>query len=233
MAKKSSKLKDIISEELGGLVSLESIGSPLGKTKDSASLLKMAKQLVAKEEDEKLMTREDLVEKVSNFASFGPSIYKKHNLAEVANEFVEISKAAQKHVVEETADWFDRVTVQRNMNDLKKQAAGFSKISTEAQALQDRMAALYEDMGGILNRYFEIKELNESKLNEDRTPEALRKVKINAKEISQGAKALSKAVKDNHDKDMIDEVLSIIYFAEELKKVLYDKKSYQEPTQNR
>ncbi len=163
MAKKSSKLKDILNEELGGIVFPEAIGSPFKDTKDSASLLKMAKQLVAKEEDEKLMTKEDLVEKVSNFASYGPSIYKKHNLSEVADTFVEISKAAQKHVVEETADWFDRVTVQRNMNDLKKQAAGFAKISTEAQALQDRMAALYEDMGGILNRYFDIKELNEEK----------------------------------------------------------------------
>ena len=161
MAKKSSKLKDILNEELGGIVFPESIGSPFKGAKDSASLLKMAKQLVAKEEDEKLMTKEDLVEKVSNFASYGPSIYKKHNLSEVADTFVEISKAAQKHVVEETADWFDRVTVQRNMNDLKKQAAGFAKISAEAQALQDRMAALYEDMGGILNRYFDIKELNE------------------------------------------------------------------------
>ena len=161
MAKKSSKLKDILNEELGGIVFPESVGSPFKGAKDSASLLKMAKELVAKEEDEKLMTKEDLVEKVSNFASYGPSIYKKHNLSEVADTFVEISKAAQKHVVEETADWFDRVTVQRNMNDLKKQAAGFAKISTEAQALQDRMAALYEDMGGILNRYFDIKELNE------------------------------------------------------------------------
>ena len=100
MAKKSSKLKDILNEELGGIVFPESVGSPFKGAKDSASLLKMAKELVAKEEDEKLMTKEDLVEKVSNFASYGPSIYKKHNLSEVADIFVEISKAAQKHVVQ-------------------------------------------------------------------------------------------------------------------------------------
>lgn len=155
-----AKLKDLINEiGIGGMVFPEAIGDM--KRPDGASLLKIAKDIVAKEEDEKLMTKEDLVEKVSNFASYGPSIYKKHNLAEVAELFVEISKAAQKHVVDETADWFDKVTVQRNMKDLQKQAQGFSKISTEAQALQDRMAALYEDMGGILNRYFDIKELNE------------------------------------------------------------------------
>ena len=61
---------------------MESIGGP----KDSASLLKIAKELVAKEEDEKLMTREALIEKVSNFSSYGPSIYKKHNLAETCEK---------------------------------------------------------------------------------------------------------------------------------------------------
>ena len=98
---------------------------------------------------------------VNEFGTYGPSIYKKHNLADVAKTFVEIAEAAQKHVVDETKDWFDGVTVKRNMNELKKQATQFNKIASEAQALQDRMAALYEDMGGILNRYFDIKELNE------------------------------------------------------------------------
>ena len=64
-------------------------------------------------------------------------------------------------VVEETADWFDRVTVKRNMSDLGKQANQFHKIATEAQSLNDRMSSLYEDMGNILNRYFKIQELNE------------------------------------------------------------------------
>jgi hypothetical protein len=165
MAKKdkSMKLKNLLDEAIGGLVTLRPIHnfeSTVPKM-DSTQLLSIAKNLVAKEEDERLMTREDLIEKVHDFQSYGPSIYKKHNLAEVAEMFVEISKSAQKHVVDETAEWFDKVTVQRNMNDLKKQAGGFQKIANEAQSLQDRMAALYEDMGGILNRYFEIRELNE------------------------------------------------------------------------
>ena len=117
--------------------------------------------VVAKEGDKKLMTKETLVKTVNEFGTYGPSIYKKHNLADVAKTFVEIAEAAQKHVVDETQDWFDGVTVKRNMNELKKQATQFNKIATEAQALQDRMAALYEDMGGILNRYFDIRELNE------------------------------------------------------------------------
>ena len=157
----SMKLKDILEEGIGGFVGLSPINKLESKVKgtDSASLLKIAKNLVAKEEDDKLMNRDDLISKVNEFSSYGPSIYKKHNLAEVAKTFSEIAAAAQKHVVSETEDWFDRVTVQRNMNDLKKQATQFNKIANEAQSMQDRMAALYEDMGGILNRYFEIKEI--------------------------------------------------------------------------
>jgi hypothetical protein len=160
---KSSKLKDILNESIGigGIVPMEAIGDMNGS--DGAKLLQMAKQLVAKEESDKLMTKEDLVKTVAEFQSYGPSIYKKHNLAEVGLIFKEIAEASQKHVVEEASEWFDKVTVQRNMNDLKKQAGSFAKIANEAQALQDRMAALYEDMGTILNRYFTINDAQEGK----------------------------------------------------------------------
>ena len=154
------KLKDILEENIGGLVTIKPLNNMFGEEK-STDLLKIAKELVAKEGEKQLMTKEDLVNTVNEFGAYGPSIYKKHNLADVAKTFVEIAEAAQKHVVDETKDWFDGVTVKRNMNELKKQATQFNKIASEAQALQDRMAALYEDMGGILNRYFDIKELNE------------------------------------------------------------------------
>jgi len=226
-----AKLKDLFKEEIGGVISRNPFEN-LEMTSKNQDLTNIVNKLMNKKQ-QNLMTKEELSSAVSNYGSYGDSIYGKHNIAEIAKTFVKIAEASQKHVVDETADWFDKVTVQRNMKDLKSHAGQFNKIATEAKSLQDRMSALYEDMGNILNRYFEIKELNESKLNEDRTPDALRKVKFHAKEISQGARALSKAVKDNHDKDMIDEVLGIIYFAEEMKKVLYDEKSYQKATQNR
>lgn len=154
------KMKDILEESIGGVVTVKPLSNMFGEEK-STDLLKIAKGIVAKEGEKKVMTKETLVQTVNEFGTYGPSIYKKHNLAEVAKTFVEIAESAQKHVVEETQDWFDGVTVKRNMNELKKQATQFNKIATEAQALQDRMAALYEDMGGILNRYFDIRELNE------------------------------------------------------------------------
>ena len=65
---------------------------------------------------------------------------------------------AATHTVQETEDWFDKVTVTRNMKELTNHSKQFSKIAEEASSVQQRLSALYEDMGVILNRYYEIPE---------------------------------------------------------------------------
>ena len=55
-----------------------------------------------------------------------------------------------------TEEWFDKITVNRNMKELTGMSKQFSKIANEAKSLQERMGALYEDMGNILGRYYEI-----------------------------------------------------------------------------
>ena len=44
------------------------------------------------------------------------------------------------------------------MKELTGLSNSFSKIAGEAKSLQERMGALYEDMGNILGRYYEIGE---------------------------------------------------------------------------
>ena len=157
-----AKLKDLLNENIGGVITRNPFENLDMNTKNQ-DLTNIVSKIMNKKQ-QNLMTKEELSSAVSNYSSYGNSIYGKHNIAEIAKTFVKIAEASQKHVVDETADWFDKVTVQRNMKDLKSHAGQFNKIATEAKALQDRMSALYEDMGNILNRYFEIKELNE---NED------------------------------------------------------------------
>ena len=59
----------------------------------------------------------------------------------------------------ETDDWFDAVSV-KNMKELKGLTGQLRKL-LEANAVNERLNALYEDMGNILNRYYDI---DESKL---------------------------------------------------------------------
>ena len=47
------------------------------------------------------------------------------------------------------------------MNELKKLQTSFEKEAVEAQSQQQRLEALYEDMGHVLGRYFEIADLSE------------------------------------------------------------------------
>ena len=78
-----------------------------------------------------------------------------------------IAVGASQHALSETDDMFDKVTINRNMKELKGLSGQFSKVSSEAHALQERMSGLYEDMGHILGRYYNIGEGEEKIKSED------------------------------------------------------------------
>jgi hypothetical protein len=86
---------------------------------------------------------------------------RKSDIMQIAETLGGIADAAQEYTLREGGDWFDRVTIKRNMNELKKLQAGFEKEAVEAKAQQQRLEALYEDMGHVLGRYFEIAEVTE------------------------------------------------------------------------
>ena len=100
----------------------------------------------------------ELVESIRNFNSIGESIYGKGSLKSVAESLSKIAEGAAQHTLSETEDMFDKVTVSRNMKELKGLSKQFGKVALEANSLQERMSGLYEDMGNILGRYYEIGE---------------------------------------------------------------------------
>lgn len=100
-------------------------------------------------------------EAIKGYNTYSKMINREGNLVDVAKTLGEIAEFASRFTVEEAGDWFDGVTIKRNMNDLKKMAGDFGKVAKEVQGHQDRMSALYEDMGVILNRYFEIADMVE------------------------------------------------------------------------
>jgi hypothetical protein len=46
------------------------------------------------------------------------------------------------------------------MSELEKMDKAFDKVATEARSLDERLHALYEDMGNILGRYYEIADID-------------------------------------------------------------------------
>ena len=63
---------------------------------------------------------------------------------------------AEKIALQETEEWFDEVTVKRNMKSLKSNNEQFMKTVNEVSKLQQRLESLYEEMGHTLSRYYEI-----------------------------------------------------------------------------
>lgn len=111
------------------------------------------------EKDQKPLSIEEkkrCMEAIKSYGQFGKQLNSESNLIEVAKKLSELAENATNVALSETEDWFDKNTVNRNMNELKSHAKNFQKVATEAQRLQERMAAMYEDMGHILNRYYDI-----------------------------------------------------------------------------
>ena len=52
------------------------------------------------------------------------------------------------------------------MSELDKMDKAFDKVASEARALDERLHALYEDMGNILGRYYEISDIDPNTMKE-------------------------------------------------------------------
>jgi len=112
-----------------------------------------------KEHDDKPQVNiKELVSSINNYGSLGEHIYGKGSLKETAETLSSIAEGAAQHTLSETEDMFDKVTVSRNMKELTGLSKQFGKVAMEANSLQERMSGLYEDMGNILGRYYEIGE---------------------------------------------------------------------------
>jgi len=114
--------------------------------------------------DDTKMTNEEkraFIEAVSSYRKFGEAIYHNGNLMEAYQNIKNIVEAAQKLTLQETGDWFDRVTVSRHMKSMNESFKIFTNTIKEVATLQQRLESSYDEIGEILGKYYEIKEGNE------------------------------------------------------------------------
>ena len=109
-------------------------------------------------DDRPKVNKHEVIEAIKSYARVGKQLYNGGGILEAAKQLVRMAESAQNHVLSETDDWFDGVSVKRNMKELKGLTGQFRKTAVEANATNQRLSALYEDMGNILNRYYDIDE---------------------------------------------------------------------------
>lgn len=103
--------------------------------------------------------KKNILSKISTYNSVGKTLYAESDMIQIAKTLLEIAEGAQRIALDETEDAFDKITVNRNMKELKSLSEQFSKAATEAQAYKQRLTGLYEDMGHLLSRFFHIEDL--------------------------------------------------------------------------
>jgi hypothetical protein len=126
-------------------------------------MIRLKNILKETEEFQQLPTelKRHFLEIISTYGQHREGMSRKSDIMKIAETLGGIADAAQEYTLREGGDWFDRVTIKRNMNELKKLQTSFEKEAVEAKAQQERLEALYEDMGHVLGRYFEIAEVSE------------------------------------------------------------------------
>ena len=147
-----AKLKDLIKENfsiLGGVVGTPAINRGSGVI----GLADIVEDIYGTQEK---VSAKEIKEAMNSFSKMGSLLHREENLKEIASSLSEIATKAKTYTLSETDDWFDKVTVNRNMKELTTLSKSFGKFAEEAQGLQERMSALYEDMGHIVGRYYEM-----------------------------------------------------------------------------
>jgi hypothetical protein len=106
------------------------------------------------------------LEMISTYNKYQEMMDRKSDIAQVAETLGGITEAAKTLLLGESDDWFDKVTIKRNMSELDKLGKEFDKCATEANSLDQRLHGLYEDMGHILSRYYKMGEITEDQMKE-------------------------------------------------------------------
>ena len=111
--------------------------------------------------------KRSFTEAVGNYHSMGDSVYRNTSLREITEKLAQIVKVAEALTLQESEHWFDNVTTSRHMKQLKEAYKVFSKTANEVHTLQQRLESAYEDMGGILNKYYKVNEALDAVGKED------------------------------------------------------------------
>ena len=92
-------------------------------------MIKLKDLLNESEEFQQLPTemKKHFLEIISTFGQFGEQMRRKSDIRKIAETLGGIADAAQEYTLREGGDWFDRVTIKRNMKELKSLHEKFQK----------------------------------------------------------------------------------------------------------
>jgi len=123
-----------------------------------------------KKEETSSDQKKEFLEAVSKFHDYGKSIYREHDLKDVTKQIGELITTASELTISENErddGWFDKMTINRHVKQLKESYKVFEKTAKEMTILQNRLDSSYDTIGEVLSKYFEINERIDDQLKEE------------------------------------------------------------------
>ena len=99
--------------------------------------------------------KSEFVQSLKNFSAMSESVYGKGDFKEITERVRNIIERAEM-IVNENADWFDKVSMNRHLKELAGSYKTFESTAQEMSQLQERLALAYEDIGQQLSKYFDV-----------------------------------------------------------------------------
>lgn len=137
-------------------ISLKKIVENLDKIPEKTGKFGEPSNTLSKDEKRKLH------ELMRRFNEYGQALRGDQALMQTAKTLSEICAMAKKYAMNENNDDFiQKETVQRDFKQVENITSQFQKLAKECVSRTMQLAALYEDLGHIYERYYEMENVNE------------------------------------------------------------------------
>lgn len=119
-------------------------------------IMKLRRYLLENELKYSKEERDAFLESLKRFSSFKNEVYRSKTLREISQQLGELIESAEGFTLQETQDNFDKISVSRDLKEIKNDYNLFAKTCNEITTLQQRLEAVYENIGQKLGRYYDI-----------------------------------------------------------------------------
>lgn len=100
--------------------------------------------------------KKKLMEMASMFHEYGTPMQNAENIVNTSKNLSELCELAETYAVNECGDWFQQEVVKKDMKSMKQRVEEFNKVAKECYARMQQLGVIYEDIGHVLGRYYEL-----------------------------------------------------------------------------
>ena len=106
--------------------------------------------------------KKNMVETIKSYNEYRKGL-KADSVYETAHKIMEAVNLAERYAIKECNEWMEAKMVERDMKEIKRDAAKMYVEAQKMKAIEKQLEMLYEEVGRRLERYFEIADpINES-----------------------------------------------------------------------